>query len=808
MPATTRRSAEPITEPVTAPVSDDADQLRALVSAMLSGTYKEEFYLWDVASLCRAKPDFARQLLALIDRYRRLGQMPAAQHQKIKEKIEQTAASRAVPLSTKDAPEARTRATTTAPLPTAEPAAPANPTATANMAATAAPPTPVGTATPVDTAATAEPAQRAAAGADSDAPNPPTAAAMAATAATRPVSTGARDAAAAAARVHPASEQMTAEQVMAAVQRVEAMLAAPARSSTPRPTPASPTPASPTAASPNPAHSTPTIAPGTVLCNRYALQTLLGSGGMGSVYRALDRYRASLGMPDDCVALKIVTAQPPGAANALALVREFHNAQQLSHPNVINVYEIDHQGDASFYTMELLDGERLSQLLERIGGPLPKQHALSVLRDIGAAMAHAHSRGVAHGDLKPHNIFITYGGQVRVLDFGGLSHSPLEPWIADPASPRRGHSYRTATPAYASCEQLEGQRADPRDDIYAMACMTYELLTGRHPFDCKSSVEARAQRLRPSRPPGMHAERWRALRHALAWERAQRPAQIERWLEQVGVSAAAGQLPPTHQLTAAEPRRPRVGRAVTAAVLLLALGGAVFAIAQQAYLDWDTTVATARTRLQHTWQQWLSTANGDAPADAAAARDTAPATPVPALAAPTAAGRQRSGASHAAAGRATVAAAAAPARALAAPPPRASDAARAPAAAVGAAPGDSAVGAAAAIGVRFAASSYRVADMAPAARVVVRRTGSARDAVRFVWWTEEDSAKANVDYAPLGVRTEDIPSGADHITIYIPIISNPLRHQTAQFYVALGAPGTLLPGSPSERAIVTIERGG
>ncbi|MGH8257542.1 MAG: hypothetical protein ACRET0_15170, partial [Steroidobacteraceae bacterium] len=67
-------------------MSDDADQLRALVSAMLSGTYKEEFYLWDVASLCRAKPEFARQLLALIDRYHRLGQMSAAQHKKIKDR--------------------------------------------------------------------------------------------------------------------------------------------------------------------------------------------------------------------------------------------------------------------------------------------------------------------------------------------------------------------------------------------------------------------------------------------------------------------------------------------------------------------------------------------------------------------------------------------------------------------------------------------------------------------------------------------------------------------------------------------------
>jgi hypothetical protein len=111
--------------------------------------------------------------------------------------------------------------------------------------------------------------------------------------------------------------------------------------------------------------------------------------------------------------------------------------------------------------------------------------------------------------------------------------------------------------------------------------------------------------------------------------------------------------------------------------------------------------------------------------------------------------------------------------------------------------------------VQFTTSSYQVSDTAPAARVVVRRAGSSdRDDVRFVWWTVEDSAKADEDYAPLGVRTEVLPSGADDVTIYIPIISNPLRHQTASFYVALGAAGTQQSAAPTERATVTIERGG
>jgi hypothetical protein len=789
MPATSRRNPDPVTEPVTAPVSDDADQLRALVSAMLSGAYKEEFYLWDVASLCRAKPEFARQLLALIDRYHRLGQMPAAQHQKIKEKVEQTLAARAASPKAHGS-DGRARATTTAPLSTADAAAGAAPATAAPATAT-----PAAMTTPAAATTTAATGGTAAAAAPAAAADPltsvgPMAAAVAATAATQPVNPAAITAAAAAraaasaaaAQMRPQSADMTAAQVIAAAEAMAQPASAAARAAAPTAMP---------------------IGPGTVLRGRYELQVLLGSGGMGSVYKALDRYRVSLGLPDSCVALKVVTAQPLGAASVLALGREFHNAQQLSHPNVINVYEIDHEGDASFYTMELLDGERLSQLLERTGGPLPERYALTIIRDVGAAIAHAHSRGIVHGDLKPHNIFITYGGQVRLLDFGGLSHSPREPWIADAAAGTLSSSYRTATPAYASCEQLEGHRAEPRDDIYALACIAYELLAGRHPFDFTSSTEARAQRLRPLRPAALRAERWRALRHGLAWERERRPGRVEPWLGQLGIGNAAAHLPPTHQLSATAVGRGHSGRAVLAAVLLLAAaGGAVFAIGVQHGTDWRQSLAAARARLQSTLRDWQATApvSGSPAADTAAHTDTTAAPPTaasgsqapPAAPPPKPAVAPKPAATRAAPAVAP-AAAAAPASAVPAPVPAS---APTPASTAGT------------IGARFAYSRYAVADTAPAARVVVRRTGNPDGEVRFVWWTVPDSAEADVDYAPLGVRTEDIPSGVNDITIYIPIISNPLRHQAARFYVALGAPGATPSTTPSELATVTIERGG
>jgi serine/threonine protein kinase len=217
---------------------------------------------------------------------------------------------------------------------------------------------------------------------------------------------------------------------------------------------------------------------------------------------------------------------------------------------VINVFDIDHDGDTVFYSMELLSGTRLSHLLRRIDGAvLQRRFALAIIRDIGAAVAHAHARGVVHADLKPSNIMITLDGEVRVLDFGGVSMPTREPWVSEGEDDEA--SYQPATPAYASCEQLERRRADPRDDIYALACIAYVLLAGRHPFDHVSSIDARARGMRASRPAGVSLAQWRALRRGLAWGREKQTVPIETWLTRIGVAGAARQLPPLAALTSA-----------------------------------------------------------------------------------------------------------------------------------------------------------------------------------------------------------------------------------------------------------------
>ena len=699
-------------------VADADDGLRALLSSMLSGRYSEELYLRRVSRLCREQPDTAPQLLGLIDRYYRLGRMPADQFQKVKARIEQEMGIRPDANESLDVSPAQDDIE--------------EESVTRELA-------------PVR-----------------EKPAPASAARMSAAPAARPATQPAHQSAAA--RAHrPAAAPGTEPGTLAAQ--------------------------APAASAPD-AGDLPqiVIGIGTVLRERYELLQLVGRGGMASVYKARDRYRASLGVADCFVALKIVQPHPSRPGSVDALGREFHNAQRLSHPNVINVYDIDREADASFYSMEFLDGERLSQLVKRAGGRLPRPYALAIVRDIGAAIAHAHSRGVVHSDLKPHNIMITGDGHVRVLDFGSGIVRPGEPWISELS---QGGDYRQATPAYASCEQLQGWCADPRDDIYALACLAYQLLAGRHPFDQRSSLVARGRRMRARRPPGMRGDNWRALRRGLAWSREQRNMTMEKWLEQLGVADSAVTLPPLARLAATPAPRLWPQRAAAAAALLLAVGLGAFAIDRQAGVDWPQTLAAMQRSWDSAWRWLHPLAPAPPPAAVAPVQDSAYSERLPPPAA--------SGAA------ADVAAPAAPL----AQRTRASRLSAVAAAAAAASPGiDEATPIAAAAPsptVAFANASYVVAAGEPAARVVVRRLGSTDRDISFTWWTEGASAQPDVDYAPLGRRVETIPSGSDKITVFVPIISNQQRTRPSQFYVALGSGSSSGAEPPSERATVTID---
>ena len=158
----------------------------------------------------------------------------------------------------------------------------------------------------------------------------------------------------------------------------------------------------------------PAVGAGTVLRHRYVLERELGRGGMGTVYRALDRNKQGLPTQHHHVAVKVLREELAHLPNALqALRREAHQAQSLSHPGIVNVFDFDRDGDVYFITMELLEGELLSDLIQRLRpGKLSREAATDILRDLGNAVAYAHSRGVLHMDLKPGNVMITTQGEV------------------------------------------------------------------------------------------------------------------------------------------------------------------------------------------------------------------------------------------------------------------------------------------------------------------------------------------------------------------------------------------------------------
>jgi hypothetical protein len=207
--------------------------------------------------------------------------------------------------------------------------------------------------------------------------------------------------------------------------------------------------------------------PGTILGERYRIVGLIGSGGMGEVYRADD---LKLSQP---VALKFLPRQFLSDGGALARFhREVRVARQVSHRNVCRVYDIGEVDGQQYLSMEFIKGEELSSLLRRIGR-LPADKALEIARQLCAGLAAAHDRGVLHRDLKPANVMIDSDGNVRITDFG----------IAGLIEEIREEDIRAGTPAYMSPEQLAGKELTIKSDIYSLGLVLYELFTGKKAFD-------------------------------------------------------------------------------------------------------------------------------------------------------------------------------------------------------------------------------------------------------------------------------------------------------------------------------------
>lgn len=219
---------------------------------------------------------------------------------------------------------------------------------------------------------------------------------------------------------------------------------------------------------------------GKMLDNRYEILERIGTGGMAIVYKAKCHRLNRL------VAIKILKSD-------LAQNEEFRrrfNAEsqavaQLSHPNIVSVYDVSRGGDMEYIVMELIDGITLKQYMEK-RGQLNWRESLHFITQIMRGLSHAHSRGIIHRDIKPQNIMVLRDGSVKVADFGIAC-------LADSAQTLTQEALGSVH--YISPEQARGDRPDARSDIYSSGVVLYEMLTGRLPFEGESAVSVAIQHL-------------------------------------------------------------------------------------------------------------------------------------------------------------------------------------------------------------------------------------------------------------------------------------------------------------------------
>lgn len=274
---------------------------------------------------------------------------------------------------------------------------------------------------------------------------------------------------------------------------------------------------------------------GDVLNERFELKECLGTGGMSTVYKALDRRKLEANDRDPYVAVKVLNQDFRVHPDSLiALQREAKKSLNLAHRNIVRVYDFDRDGDTVYMTMENLSGESLARKITKPGFKgMSADETLRIVSSMGKALAFAHESGIVHADFKPANVFITDRNEIKVIDFGiarafhrADEASSVELTRFDPGS------LGALTPSYASPEMLEQREPDPRDDIFALACTTYEMLTGEHPFKRLQANIARDSKLEAKKPQKLNRKQWKALQEALRFEREKRTPTVNRFLEQ------------------------------------------------------------------------------------------------------------------------------------------------------------------------------------------------------------------------------------------------------------------------------------
>ena len=271
-----------------------------------------------------------------------------------------------------------------------------------------------------------------------------------------------------------------------------------------------------------------------VLGGRYQLIEVIGRGGMGTVYKALDLTIQDADVDNPHVAIKLMNENFRGNQDAYkTLAREFQKTRALRHDNIVAVETFEQDGHDTYIVMEYLEGQTLKQYIKAHKQGVGQKQVFDIVEELVKALEYAHDKGMVHLDFKPGNVFLTNTNKIKVLDFGISRLLNTKEDLSETRYKKEeelAKRFSGITPKYASLEMIHELPPDPRDDIYALACVTYELLTGHHPFSGWPADQAYNRDSVPDAIANFDRQQWQGLLRGLAFERQQRsPSVREFW---------------------------------------------------------------------------------------------------------------------------------------------------------------------------------------------------------------------------------------------------------------------------------------